>query len=744
MASVAEFSRQVSQRLHSPTAALTGANLYRHTVMNPTTGDEKLMHILAFVEKQRELIALEEETHQSTTDKGHRRNTLGTNNPTKSDLTLELHSSQKVSPHHRPLQQQEHLEEQPQHKQQFRLQDPPALAHKRSKQNARQRTPPLPLPPPPAPAPVSASAPTLYQPLHHPSKSQRHINYVPDGLDPSMALPRALPRSKIHQNKPLYRDSFYTGIGQDSDWRQLEELDPELLARIHLHGDTCDLQHQQSPASPSSPLEINEYSSNLKNADWQQERRLQRQQQQSIHRQLQCADDDGDDDEFGEKMATRHHRQHPISPARHYQQQYQKQHQEQQQPHLRQLASPTLTFVEKEKKARLSSRFSFLTRGRKGQHQRHESVPNTTKEIWSPNPNGGHARVHSVSVRPGSQATAVFGSEMEQGPGDAIQPRSGTPTSKRKSNSRMKQMLKDVFSMSSRRRNSRSPETPFRDISLPSTHIRSTQTPSPQLHHHQQHLDPYSAALAQRKGLVTPTSRPGTSQSFHLSDTYHNSNYGKGARNPRESLVDPIQPQAFQRIERSDLDDLQLADVDQNSILWSPFVQTSLTPPPVSPLRHSTSSHRVFGTGSREYEPVFISAAATANELIMDPGTNEGGKVRPKTRPSSQLMPIPKDLVDSGCDSMGGHEHCATASNATTLNHNQSNALGHQPNPNQAQFQQKQPTVSSYDHGREITVSAYENGPTILSMAQVHKVDLEGLGQSHQHHSPPYSRHLSM
>ncbi|KAK3808980.1 MAG: hypothetical protein J3R72DRAFT_464319 [Linnemannia gamsii] len=668
-----------------------------------------------------------------------------------------------------------------------------------------------------------------------------------------MALPRALPRSMTHHDQTLYRDSFYSGIGQENDWRQLEELDPDSLAGIHLYGDTSDLQphphqaQQPSPAAASSPL--NKYPTYEftpapapRDSDWQHERHLQQLQQQAILRQLQYPDDDDDDDEAGKvQMATRHRRQHSIAQAQ--QLQFEQQRQQQQQQQQRQLVSPPPTLLEKEKKAsRFSSRFSFLTRRRQPQqqHQRHDSMPtNTTNEPWLNDSNFGLHRLNSIGHQP-RRSGAPGAAPPSSGPGattpideeqqfreETMYPGGG----KNKSNSRVKQMFRDVFGISKKKSNSQSPDLAFRDISLPSTHIRSSSTPA---HHqaynpygHQQHLDQpinsqyhYSTVVAQRKGLVTPVSRPDTAQSSYQNN--NNQPYNSKSRSrARESLVDPVQQLGFQKMEFDEDDDLLQTGAfsEGHAILQSsPFGggQTSLTPPPASSvLRHSSPPHRGFFNGSQEYEqPVLITAAVVSGtstpqgtfsqqqqqqsyavgplDLGIGGGAAVGGRTSRTTRPSSQMTAMPKDYVDSGCDSTGGHEHpyTTTASNATTLNpshqHHATNTTttttikGGSIYSQQQQQQQQQPYLYnssqqlvgngggqghhqhkkslSYDYDRAMTMSSYDNGPTIVSMAQVQKVDLEGLRQGHhnhhslhqhqlhlQQHTPPsHSHHLGM
>jgi hypothetical protein len=238
-------------------------------------------------------------------------------------------------------------------------------------------------------------------------------------------------------------------------------------------------------------------------------------------------------------------------------------------------------------------------------------------------------------------------------------------------------------------------------------------------------------------------------------------------------------------------------------LMSSPFGggQTSLTPPPASSvLRHSSPPHRSgFFQGAYE-KPVLITAPVVAGTSIlpqqqqqqqsqdlgpMDVGTGgaavavAGGRTI-RTRPSSQMTVMPKDYVDSGCDSTGGPEHpyATTASNATTLNPSSSHQhpatntttttiKGGSINSQQQQQHQQQTCLYSLpqqlgggsqsqhqkslssDNDLAMTMSTYDNGPTIVSLAQVQKVDLEGLRQSHHQNQlnptpPSHSHHLGM
>jgi hypothetical protein len=626
-----------------------------------------------------------------------------------------------------------------------------------------------------------------------------------------------------HHDQTLYRDSFYSGIGQENDWQQLEELDPDSLAGIHLYGDTSNLQphtpqhHQQQQSSPtaaSSP--VNKYPTYEhtpalapRNSDWQHERHLQQLQQQAILRQLQYPDDDDDDDEARVQMATRHHRrQYSIAQAQQLQF-------EQQQRQQRQLASPPPTFIEKDKKAgRFSSRFSFLTRRRQQpqqqpQHHRSDSMPTTSNEAWlndSLNKSSGLSRLNSIGHRRRSGNLLVVTTAGAGGAGSPLLPLSGpgatTPVDEEqeqfreegypanKNKSRVKQMFKDVFGIS--RKKAQSPDLAFRDISLPSTHIRSPSTPADhhqQLYGHPQHLDSsingqyhYSTLVAQRKGLITPVSRPDTAQSSYRNGNDNNSRItnNNNRSKARESLVDPVQQLGFQKMEFDEDCDLLGDGSGAFPEGHNPYGQTSLTPPPASSvLRHSTSPHRGFLSGSGEYEPVLINPAVVNSNNSQQQqqsqpyasglqeggmgGAVVGGRTSRTTRPPSQMINTPpnKDYIDSGCDSTGGQEqpYTTTASNATTLNQHQTTATTTVKGGSiYSQQQQQQPYLYSspqaaiegsrgqhqkslsYDYDRAMTMSTYDNGPTIVSMAQVQKVDLEGLRQSHHGHH--YHGHL--
>ncbi|KAF8944631.1 hypothetical protein BGZ52_010376, partial [Haplosporangium bisporale] len=156
-------------------------------------------------------------------------------------------------------------------------------------------------------------SPKRSQHLHQPSNPQSNYHYqrlqtpsprdrdhVPDGLDPAMALPRALPKSANYRDQSR-RDSFYSGIGSGldlNDWRHLEELDPDSLAGIQIYTDT-DLAKAPVNKYPiyeytpkQYPPQHHRHRPSLQSEEWKQEQHQQQLQQQTIFRQLQCQDDD--------------------------------------------------------------------------------------------------------------------------------------------------------------------------------------------------------------------------------------------------------------------------------------------------------------------------------------------------------------------------------------------------------------------------------------------------------------------
>ncbi|KAF9578329.1 hypothetical protein BGW38_005928, partial [Lunasporangiospora selenospora] len=763
---------------------------------NPVSREAKLKHILGYVAMQRELIVLEDDPYR-TDDAGSWPQSGFGRKPTRNDpaATDGFIDSSAQNLHHRASSPPPLPPLPPPHQRHVR--PPRHESHQVQTQQSR-RTSQL------ISQPLSQQQQQQFpsQPAYH---SQYQCQDEPDGLDPAMALPRALPRSSVRQEpahpahpshqypshrQSIPRDSFYSGIGQENDWRHLEELDPDSLAGIHLYGDPAELQRLQqlSPAAASSPLvnvnasngnnglkyPIYEYSPTLASV------RHPREHQPSNFRQVQYpeydeADDEGvDEQDFEVDMALRQHRRHS-------------QHMGQRRPpQSRQVISPAPNSIDREKKNnRFTSRFSFLTRRRVVQHQRHESMPAVPKEPWSGvDSNSGHTKVHSLTQRRSNgqlSGTMVVEDEGEGGYG----------ATKPKGSNKVKKLLKGVFGISGKKKD-HSPESSIRDISMPSTyHARASSAPPNQLHSNQEtsihSTNLYTPAAPPRRGLVTPVSRPGTSHS-----NYQNNNNSNSVKNTRrESLVDPSpNPRSYQELE--DEDEMDLPRQSSYGNVHGHFVQTSLTPPPVSSvLRHSASSHRLFANQGHpvrssqhqesELERSFIYGNATgrhSSSHIQDlksaglPTVSTvaaavvPGAGRPKPRPVSQMVVLPSNNyrrstnyghVQQGISLKGntsGEYDYTSTSNGTTLNNNSSsshsngngnsngNGGGYFSQFSQPQNpQRKHQRLPSFDYDRyESTM--YDNGPTLVSKVQVQRVDLEGLRQDHSHHSHPH--HLRM
>ncbi|KAF8949493.1 hypothetical protein BGZ47_000034 [Haplosporangium gracile] len=250
---VSDFSAKMSKHFHSNSVMpLSEANLNRHTLQSPASREAKLRHILVYVDLQRELIALAEEEehnsgglhsyhnqqqqqHRSVREKksatlslsknelAHRsgeeegittlvdgRSSQGlwhnNNNthPKRSDLTILLHSSARhEQPHASPTPQQTHEQEQQQQQQNIHHQ--PTVSQS-----------PIPL------RHHDSAVESLRQQRQHHQQQQERNTRRTDALDPSLALPRALPRNRI----PGYRDS-YLSADLDAEWQIIDDVGPD-------------------------------------------------------------------------------------------------------------------------------------------------------------------------------------------------------------------------------------------------------------------------------------------------------------------------------------------------------------------------------------------------------------------------------------------------------------------------------------------------------------------------------------
>ncbi|KAF9156700.1 hypothetical protein BG015_002495 [Linnemannia schmuckeri] len=274
---VSDFSAKMSKHFHSNSVMpLSEANLSRHTLQSPASREAKLRHILVYVDLQRELIALaEEEEHNSgrlhpyhhqqqqqqqqqqqhrtvrekksatlslsknelahrsgeeegftTLVDGRSSRGLWHNNnsthPKRSDLTILLHNSARhEQPHASSTPQQAHERQlQEQQQQQRQQQQQQELQHQQQQQNKHHQ-------PTVSPSPIplkhhdSAVESLRQQRQHHQQQQERNTRQT-DALDPSLALPRALPRNRI----PGYRDSYLSG-DLDAEWQIIDDVGPD-------------------------------------------------------------------------------------------------------------------------------------------------------------------------------------------------------------------------------------------------------------------------------------------------------------------------------------------------------------------------------------------------------------------------------------------------------------------------------------------------------------------------------------
>ncbi|KAF9213452.1 hypothetical protein BGZ59_005321 [Podila verticillata] len=436
----------------------------------------------------------------------------------------------------------------------------------------------------------------------------------PNPLDPSLALPRALPRSMSNQDRPLYRNMFLS----DQDTSPPSSPPPQLRSR-----------HAVSP----SPINITfEPSTPFKHEIIPGARRTESPVAQSPS---------------------------PSTPS--------------------------------EKKGRFSRfSFLGRSTSRAQNHKRHESVPATKTDPWCNAKERERAKFSSLTYRSGSRL-AGSGSGMEvTGPMEDSrydhpqqqqrQPQQEQTTPK----SKVKRLFQDIFksSTSSSSKSKKISEHTAREISLPSTYLgqqpesalegsrqaqcyynprhslvrSSTAVPIPSYPNVKTSPPPHQQEQEQHRSqnnyLTHPYIRPSTSLATYM----------------RESLVDPVQPSPY-RTSMSSLEQQHLQsslyyypdhqqqhyqnmeqlqqqqqrqkeerrgllhhhnedDDDSYMRAYAPLAQASLTPPPASSvLRHSTSSNRIFGLVSDDFDQVNGGG-----------GGGEACRSRPRTRPSSQLI----------------------------------------------------------------------------------------------------------
>ncbi|KAF9080561.1 hypothetical protein BGX23_001963 [Mortierella sp. AD031] len=248
---VSDFSAKMSKHFHSNSVMpLSEANLSRHTLQSPASREAKLRHILVYVDLQRELIALAEEEehggkvhnrhHQHRAVKEKKSAILSTNEledpsgeeviveggatsrglwhnsnntqPKRSDLASLLHNSARHEQPHAPspAPQLTHERQRPEQQQQ---------QHQQQKHHQSSAISPTPI----ALRHQDSVAESLRQQRQHHQQQQERNTRQMDALDPSLALPRALPRSRM----PGYRDSYNSAADLDAEWQMVDDVGPD-------------------------------------------------------------------------------------------------------------------------------------------------------------------------------------------------------------------------------------------------------------------------------------------------------------------------------------------------------------------------------------------------------------------------------------------------------------------------------------------------------------------------------------
>ncbi|KAG0264118.1 hypothetical protein DFQ27_001412 [Actinomortierella ambigua] len=738
----------IPDRFHySSVMPLTEANLYKHTIKNPSSREEKLKHVLSYVDQQCDLVIQEQQAYLSWIDTT--RWSQDPNNlrpafvdrqdyyqPTPPARLSQLDPHPDFSAAFIPASLQQRPRKSPaaerstgtgtgpawesatrdqrQGQRQGQGQGPsnntlsrpgrPKSPVAPTRPQRRQRPQHLPLqqPSPSSPAvqqqpplteqqhhdlrfdspsptlPTStpwlqSSSSTMRHPQQHPRQymhSQhdhdvdpyRYTNFGLNGLDPSVALPRALPRSMMRTrvmdassppDSPNVRDSFQSGYTPVVDeWSRLDDpsaglSDPYLYSSFPSSKRQSDQPHQDARLRQDSPLPqylLNNTATTTANSH------LQQQQRQSL---------DG--------------------PSK----------------------------SKSSRAGRWMSRFSLLPK----RSQRHESMPTSISEPWTTpadreNATGTHQRFHSMAHRSGIE-TVGGGAELAAGP--------GSKAASNQSSSRVKRLFNGVFQRRSskdtkgssqdlynhhhqfqeltgenesdqRSNRARSPLGDYPSYLLqPSSSLQPKPTQSSSPPRHPQQLSQQQQQQFQRQqGTMhspSPTMQIQNPNSPHRQSTMSpmSQPLSLSIDGLNESLVDPLQQMPM--LERDELQDSESMDL--------PYRPTSLTPPPPSSvMRHSN----VFGQSLNNVSSAVYIQSNNGNGH--GHGNGSGNNVVAATqvhhgknrRPSSQILPFA---------------------------YTKGEPLGS--------------TSEAYLNSRR---SMYDQGPTMVAIAQVQKADLEGLQQN--------------
>ncbi|KAF9145470.1 hypothetical protein BGX30_008687 [Mortierella sp. GBA39] len=566
---VSDFSAKMSKHFHSNSVMpLSEANLSRHTLQSPASREAKLRHILVYVDLQRELIALaEEEEHNSVRLRPHHQQhrtvrekksaTLSVNtndlahsnrgeeggfttivdsrssrglwhnnnntHPKRSDLTILLHNS---TTHERP-----YLSSAPQQTHERQLQEQQLQQQQQQNKHHQPTVSPSPIPL----RHHDSSVESLRQQRQHHQQQERNTRQT-DALDPSLALPRALPRSRI----PGYRDS-YLSTDLDAEWQIIGDVGPDSPTIPNNHYPAFEFAPGHNESRHALPIQ-----SFSKSA----ERPVQYRRRE----------------ESAEEVAV------------------------QRQPLQRQ------TSFEKEKKIGRFGRFSLPGKSKRASttHQRKESLPEMSKSGGgggSAGEEGVQARSISISNKDKENKDRVRFQEGTVAAVDGVESTLNPSASMVKRRSKVRQLLSEIFKKTPKQQQQSqviSAPSPVRRAYPGSGHnilVSASITP--------QDLPPRAGTSLShygRESLVDPSLQrelyqiqtpPPTQEHLVLADNSNDTNNDTNNNNNNNNDNDNDNDNSRNKNNNADDDD----DAD------TPFLgQTSLTPPPAaSVLRYSTS-----------------------------------------------------------------------------------------------------------------------------------------------------------
>ncbi|GJJ76737.1 hypothetical protein EMPS_09096 [Entomortierella parvispora] len=748
---VSDFSAKMSKHFHySSVMPLSEANLSKHTLQSPPSREAKLKHILVYVDLQRELIEVEEELYRTMTEQNRLAKTVSAKQKQQQQQLERLEQQQKLQQQGQQSNKpQAHGNQQEPEADEIVGKDESALDEEETDENEAEHEHEH--------EPISSSAPQMVSPhvvvdgsvvspfnvalasTHSQQqqqqqrqgqqtdqpKHQQHVvintsarrhkrsSTIPDAaFDPSLALPRALPRST-----PLvYRDSFYSGEPEgegegdpDSPTLPYHTLEPKFssfeenigysLTRVQSRE-----ERQHRPAFRNHPQQSSTTTATLGGGA----RPVQ-------YRRRTEDSSTADPHQVGSQLGLALTRTTQTQPAR-----------------------------EKEKKSGgILSRFSFLGRKQQQQesgqqvhphHPRHESAPGTTRVGNSSTVAAGHPTeltpFHSLNYNDGE---TFRDDSVIQG-----------PTKRR---SKVKALFQDLFKKSSAAPSGKAGLRRFEDQEpLQPPKMRGEDTHKKRYPGSGHGILSSGAIIVQREDIPP---RAATSLSHYGRDQQEETQQRR--REQRESMVDPALQLAQLQHQSSgsrpseeeggrvgqfittypQYEEIYITHEEQqrnsNSVHtpFAGFVQASLTPPPpLSVARHSTTSfsssnrHPTVGQilstrdehegsadveSKRHLEPEEEEeqeeqqgGQEAKNEAEHDDDEDSGlessQNLAQKTRPSSNLLPLAgaikemmknsntNDHYDDTHDLSSPYDtYTNNSSNQPNLNSNGAHANGNQP-----------------------------------------------------------------